>query len=195
MNELLAEQNAASATGPRALKDAGSAEWCWQTVSSLQSMWQSLNLDYHLYMNRWQQAEEHAIWEKIPQRNPFGTKEAMLAALEDEGRPIGDDAAARARLAVQAIAVRPLNKGNDSNYRVVRLARDHPEIWERMKNGEFKSVAEAERAAGIYKPRPKTVSLSTDISRVAGNIKKHYSPEQVEALRDALSEQNGTNAT
>ena len=71
---------------------------------------------------------------------------------------------------------------------MARLARDYPEIWERMKAGEFKNVAEAERAAGIFKPRRKAVGLLPDVSRVAANIRKHYSPEQVRALRDALQE-------
>ena len=43
--------------------------------------------------------------------------------------------------------------GNESHYRMARLARDYPDMWERMKAGEFKNVAEAERAAGIFKPR------------------------------------------
>ena len=39
--------------------------------------------------------------------------------------------------------------GNAAKYRIAKLKRDHPDIAERMANGEFKSVSEAERAAGV----------------------------------------------
>jgi hypothetical protein len=38
--------------------------------------------------------------------------------------------------------------GNRSDYLVARMARDRPDIMERMKAGEFSSVSEAARAAG-----------------------------------------------
>ena len=37
--------------------------------------------------------------------------------------------------------------------RIARLKRDHPTIAERLEAGEFKSVSEAERAAGISRPK------------------------------------------
>ena len=33
---------------------------------------------------------------------------------------------------------------------------------------------------------PKRVGLLTDVNRVAANIRKHYTEEQVQALKDAL---------
>lgn len=41
--------------------------------------------------------------------------------------------------------------GNRSDYLVARMARDRPDILERMKAGEFTSVREAAREAGIIK--------------------------------------------
>src|SRR6476661_1031937 len=41
--------------------------------------------------------------------------------------------------------------GNRRDYLVARIARDRPDILERMKAGEFTSVREAARAAGIVK--------------------------------------------
>ena len=200
MIEQLSKQDQASLAGARTLKQPGSELWCWQTISHLQSMWKSLNLDFGMYMKAWQEAEEQAIWEKIPADRPFGTKAEMLKALE-----IGDDVAARARVAVQAIPARPLNqnggvrkKGEQydahrtalgstgADYLTARIARDRPDIWERMKRGEFTSVAAAARAAGILKSRPKSIGLIGDTGRVAANIKKHYTEEQVRALKDAL---------
>ncbi|MCY4437049.1 MAG: hypothetical protein OXE05_06915 [Chloroflexi bacterium] len=182
-SEELSEQDAASLTGPRALKEPGDVLWCWQTISALQSIWKSLNLDFERYMRTWAEAEEHAIWEKVPPRKPFGTKEVMLKALE-----IGNDVAARSRVAVQAMPARPLNPvgSTGATYLITRISRDRPDILERMKNGEFKSVAAAAREAGVLKPRPKSVALLGNPKRVAANIKKHYTPEQVRALKDAL---------
>lgn len=45
-----------------------------------------------------------------------------------------------------------ISGGNNSAYRVSRLKRDRPELAERIMAGEFKSVSEAERAAGLRKP-------------------------------------------
>jgi hypothetical protein len=42
-------------------------------------------------------------------------------------------------------------KGGTNEYYTARIARDAPDVLERMKAGEFCSVAEAERAAGILK--------------------------------------------
>ena len=42
--------------------------------------------------------------------------------------------------------------GNSSKYRIAKLKRDHPEVAQQLIDGEFKSVSEAERAAGIARP-------------------------------------------
>ena len=38
-------------------------------------------------------------------------------------------------------------RGNSQQYRIAKLKRDHPEIADRLEQGVFKSVSEAERAA------------------------------------------------
>lgn len=47
---------------------------------------------------------------------------------------------------------------NSSTYRLSKLKRDAPEIAKRVEAGEFKNVAEAERAAGIKPPKRDTKS-------------------------------------
>jgi hypothetical protein len=42
--------------------------------------------------------------------------------------------------------------GNNKQYLVAKIARDHPEVLERMKKGEFLSVRLAAIEAGILKP-------------------------------------------
>ena len=42
--------------------------------------------------------------------------------------------------------------GNSNTYRIAKLKRDHPKVAQRLIDGEFKSVSEAERAAGLARP-------------------------------------------
>ena len=44
------------------------------------------------------------------------------------------------------------DRGNSSTYRLGKIKRDHPELAKRIMAGEFKSVSEAERAAGLRPP-------------------------------------------
>jgi hypothetical protein len=68
--------------------------------------------------------------------------------------------------------------GNRSDYLVARIARDRPDILERMKAGEFASVREAARAAGIIKD----VSLVTQVIR----LWEKATPEERQAIRQRL---------
>lgn len=196
-NAILTEQDQASISGPRSMKTPGDVDWCWQTVSALQSMWKSLDLDFERYQRAWQDAEYHSIWEKIPPDNPYGSKEAMLERLQ-----VGDEATARARVAANAIPARPLGgRGGRRNghagdqqvayaktnaeYLTARIARDRPDIWERMKNGEFSSVAAAAREAGISVNNPKRVALS-DPETVAQALRRHFDGDQLKDLIRAL---------
>ena len=192
---VLTEQGEAQISGPIVLKEPGSPQWCWQLLAAMQTQWRALNFDYELYMRTWEDAETYAIWEKVPYDNPYGSKERMLEALE-----IGDIPAAKARVMEKAMTVQPLaqhgsnqhteditrvmsSQGNRSDYLTARIARDRPDIWERMKHGEFDSVAAAAREAGITLPQPRrTVTLSDKVDRVAERLHSHYTPEQFAAL-------------
>ena len=83
------EQDEASFSGPRGFKEKGEPDWCWQTISALQTMWLSLETSYETYVRTWADAEEYRVWEKVPYDNPYGTKEAMLEALGGRGRKDG----------------------------------------------------------------------------------------------------------
>ena len=69
--------------------------------------------------------------------------------------------------------------GNRSDYLVARIARDRPDILERMKAGEFASVREAAREAGIIKD----VSLVTQVVR----LWEKAAPEERQAIRQRLA--------
>lgn len=83
--------------------------------------------------------------------------------------------------------VRPSEQlSSNSQERILRrLARDAPEILDRVKAGEFKSARAAAIAAGIIKPVP-TVRLVADMSKVAAAIHKHLDPQQVASLVEEL---------
>ena len=201
----LTEQDIAN-VGPRDLKEEGSPAWCWQTVSLLQNMWSSLDLSYGRYTEVWEKANEYRIWERIPADQPYGSLEVMKERLK-----VGDAAEARVRVIDLAVQAKPLRKGpgrpskngdenhsgannlsNAADYWVARLARDFPEIHERMQRGEFKSVAEAAKAAGIYPERPRRIAASPDKGRMAQSLIQAYGldgcEELIGVLREAISD-------
>ena len=195
------EQDQAQTSGPIVLKEPGSPQWCWQLIAAMQTQWRALNFDYALYKQTWEDAENYAVWEKVPYDNPYGSKERMLKALD-----VGDIPAAKARVMEKAMTATPLgehgtnqhsegvarvasSRRNRSDYLTARIARDRPDIWERMRQGEFSSVAAAAREAGIALPKPRrSVSLGDDVGRVADRLSKHYTLEQITGLTRRLLE-------
>ena len=171
----LTEQDLAN-VGPLELKDPGSPAWCWQTVSLLQNMWGSIDDNVARYAEVWAAAEEYRVWERIPYEAPYGSVEAMKEKLK-----VGDAAEARAKTALLAVQARPPRKRTANDYISARIKRDHPQIAQRMERGEFKSVAEAARAAGIYN-RPKTIRASPDKGKLANSLLEVYGVDGCQEL-------------
>lgn len=180
---MMTEQEMAN-VGPRELKEPGSPAWCWQTVSLLQNIWGSIDASVNRYTEVWEAAEEYRIWETIPYEDPYGSVEVMKEKLA-----VGDAAEARAKTALLVIQAQPSRKR--SNDYTTRIKRDHPAIAQRMERGEFKSVAAAARAAGIYN-RPKTITASRDKGRVANSLLQAYGvdgcQELITVLRQAITD-------
>jgi hypothetical protein len=76
--------------------------------------------------------------------------------------------------------------GTSQAYLLRRLARDAPEILERVKTGEIKSARAAAIEAGIIKSIP-TVQLVDDMAKVAAKLRQHLSPEQRLTLIDLIA--------
>ena len=76
-------------------------------------------------------------------------------------------------------------RGTAQSYLLRRLARDAPDILERVKTGEFKSARAAAIEAGIIKPVP-TVRLVDDLNKVAASITKHLTNDQRIQLAELL---------
>ena len=99
MADTFSEQDLASIEGPRATKEPGTVQWCWQTISALQHMWNSLHLNYEHYMTILSEAEEQHIWNKVPPEKPYGSKAEMLKRVE-----VGDSRDVQKRMKIQTLA-------------------------------------------------------------------------------------------
>lgn len=82
----------------------------------------------------------------------------------------------------------PANQlSSDSQERILRrLARDAPEILERVKAGEFRSARAAAIEAGIIRPVP-TVRLTSDMAAVASKLRQHLTTEQLDHLANLIT--------
>jgi hypothetical protein len=120
--------------------------------------------------------------------------------LSTPGAPEGNANAARVReLAESATPVDETHKenkgyditfvsgrGDRAEYLAARIARDRPDILERMKAGEFSSVRAAAREAGIIKDR---ITILTEPRAAAAQIRKHFDLESLQELVRLLSEE------
>lgn len=73
--------------------------------------------------------------------------------------------------------------GNDANYLTAKIARDRPDILDRMKAGEFTSVRKAALEAGFIPP---TVTIPIVPWRAARLLRKHFTGALWPALMDAI---------
>jgi len=147
----------------RALKDPGSVEYAWQTVSHLKLMFQLAELSVKDWEAAVADAERHKIYERIPPENPYGDIDSLLHAEVGLTKAQAErDVALRAEIAQpqptlkEAMAgnknaaksvnspddIRAVSRGygTDADYLTARIARDRPDILDRMKTGEYASV-------------------------------------------------------
>lgn len=83
-----------------------------------------------------------------------------------------------------------LNRGGgDTDYLTARIARDHEEIHEKMKAGEYRSVRQAAIDAGIIEDRTRVSFYADDPKRACKNIFKHMVREDIEQLRSRLTDE------
>lgn len=105
---------------------------------------------------------------------------ALIAALAERPEPLAYNGKHENRknqfsvdAAEEGLLSKPSKKqkgGNKSDYLTARIARDRPDVLERMKRGEFSSVAAAAREAGIKKDPSTLTKLK--------NLWKKASPEE-----------------
>jgi hypothetical protein len=79
----------------------------------------------------------------------------------------------------------PLPKGMHSDRLAARIARDRPDILERMKAGEYRSVRAAAKDAGIVKEK---IQVPKEPEGAARLLLKHFGAKQIKELIRLLSE-------
>jgi len=106
---------------------------------------------------------------------------AVALAEKAEPGPTHKDAGAKGGRGNKAADnVSSFSHGNAADYLTRRIARDRPDILERMKAGEFRSVRQAALEAGIVKPR---WSAPVDIDALAAALLRRYSSDELTALK------------
>jgi hypothetical protein len=78
--------------------------------------------------------------------------------------------------------------GTSADYLTRRIARDHPDIFERLKAGEFRSARAAALEAGVIH-RTQTIRVD-DAASAARTLRKHMSPDQLVELAHLLLEES-----
>jgi hypothetical protein len=77
--------------------------------------------------------------------------------------------------------------GNRREYLVARIARDRPDILERMKAGEFASIWEAARVAGIVRDTRMALKGNAPLVEQVKRLWDKASPEERQAIRERLT--------
>jgi hypothetical protein len=102
------------------------------------------------------------------------TPEERIEEAQDVGKP---GRPTREAQADNHVVNRVIEYGStNADYLAARIKRDHPEIAERMKAGEYASVRKAGIDAGIVKPR---ISIPTEPNGAARLIRRHFTPDQI----------------
>jgi hypothetical protein len=108
--------------------------------------------------------------------------QAPLRLLDDRGPATAEE---KASICANGTNSPPANRGsNNAEYLTARIARDHPEILERMKAGEFPSVRKAALEAGIVRP---TIALPLEPEAAVRLIVKHFKGEALDTLIHGLA--------
>jgi len=89
---------------------------------------------------------------------------------------------------VDVINIRTLGGGTSADYLTARIARDRPDILERMKAGEYPSVRRAAIDAGIVKA---TVTHAISPSAFARAARKYLTDDQIDQMFEMLKVSEG----
>lgn len=155
------KSQSSSVWGPRDQKDPTSKEYAIQTVRALKQYLEAADIDEDRVREELQRIDRYRHWKVLG----YKSRAEMLQAegLADRLRKIrrrikqldgktinaaaGPVAANRDIITVRTEA----GGGTSADYLTARLKRDHGDIFQRLADGEFRSVRQAAIAAGIVK--------------------------------------------
>ncbi len=196
------ELDEASRDAPR-----GSRAWALWIIGQAQLTRKQLQLDAEILGSLLKQIDEFRAWE------PLGLLDIETLALKElqlepavlravlgatPGRSLGAVIAhaetaepisqhGGSRVNKQGDNITLTQRGTEPKYLTARIARDHPDILERMKAGEYTSVRQAALDAGIIKLQ--SSFPIHDMNRLAAALKRRLTTEQwAELVRIIVSE-------
>jgi len=185
--------------GPLALKQSGTVEHAYQMLDLLKMMFQSAETSFTRWQETLELAEKHRVFELVPPDKPYGSLQAMVKA--ELGVTIEESKRIVVFRTAQARAMDPLElakpgeigrgRGSDTtsndergaDYQTARIARDRPDILQRMQAGEYDSVRRAALDAGVIKPLIRLQATPEAFARAA---RKHLTADQIEQLVEML---------
>ena len=189
-----------ASTSPIELKRPGSIEWCWQQIDALKSAWDGKLMSEERWVERLRKLEAYEAWAKVPPEKTYGSLEALLKA--EIGVDVQESVAIVKTRALAAKLIKPAKHagpgrgykktddniigfqcGSSADYLTARIARDRPDILERMKAGEFSSVRQAAKEAGIVNER---LSVPADPIRAAQYLKRRFTKTEFDAFKKEL---------
>jgi hypothetical protein len=187
-------------TSPLEFKRPGSVEWCWQQIDALKYAWDGKLTSEERWLDRLRKLEAYEAWATVPPEKPYGSLEALLKA--EIGVDVQESVAIVKTRALAAKLIKPAKHagpgrgykktddnisgfqcGSSADYLTARIARDRPDILERMKAGEFSSVRQAAKEAGIVNER---LSVPVDPTRAAQYLKRRFTKTEFDAFKKEL---------
>lgn len=153
-SKLKTEEVNRAQSGPRDLKDPRSREYAIQTVRALRTYVQMKDADEKRVRRELDEIKRYKHWEVLG----YSSEDELLEAEVGLSRQAIIDRAKNAKPLANSGAnqhtegvdnINSSSGGTSSDYLTARIARDHPDILNRMKAGEFKSVRSAAIEAGI----------------------------------------------
>lgn len=191
-----------SRIGPRTLKDTTSEEYAWQTTAYLKTMYGIKEASVESWQRAVAEAEEHHIYDQIPPERPYGSMDALLLAeigetaasstakvmahsLAAQGKTYLDPGprTAEEKSNCDVITITQTGRGTSAEYLTARIARNRPDVLERMQRGDYPSVRAAAMEAGLVEQR---ISIPMDPEKAARIIRRHFDEASVAALKEAL---------
>jgi hypothetical protein len=147
---------------PRGLLDPRSKEYAIQTVSALRRLVESEKADQIRIEKELATVREYRHWEVLGYKSEDALLEGELGKeavsklyaigvkAEQEAKVISQGTRTD-KLESTSLLCNEVRQGNAASYLARRIARERPDILERMKKGEFESVRAAAIEAGIIK--------------------------------------------
>ncbi len=197
----------AALTSPLEFKTPLSLPWCHQFIDALKQVWARKNFTEQYWEERLAEFAKHEPWKVYPPERPYGSLDALLKAeigvdvkesceavkmraarfdgSELSQPEIGKGKAGPGRGHKTGDVITRFERGTAADYLTARIARDRPDILKRMKAGEFSSVRQAAKEAGIVRER---ISIALDPVKAAEAIFRHFSLREAEAASDRLSD-------